>query len=79
MKNLKGIVAYFEPADEGRLRLVFKDVSSSQSGGWRVDNLFAQVELERDVVERSDFDSNLTKTIGENLLIRLGALNGILK
>jgi hypothetical protein len=70
-KPTRGVVAYLEEQNPGKLRLVFDDVEISDKGSWRTETLYTHVDLDEGGVENGTLDPNLLQQIAENLLIRL--------
>ena len=73
-----GVVAYFQEGKPGHLRLTFDDVKKVEGqtpNEWRKKVLFTHIDFPIDKTLELGLTQETYATIGENLVVRLLALN----
>ena len=77
---MNGLVSYFESVDNETLRLVFKDVSSQSESAtfWENAILFTHNDYSIEDLKSLNISNEEFALIGQNLVIRLLALNKII-
>jgi len=82
VRSATGVVACLTPIVDGKTRLVFDDVRSdreSKPTAWTPTALFTWKELDFAQLQKLQFNERELAQIGENLLIRLLALQGSIR
>ncbi|GAB1257901.1 hypothetical protein NBRC116494_24030 [Aurantivibrio plasticivorans] len=75
---MEGVVAYIED-EGGEIKLTFDDVScrdGENPSTWNKEFLFTSASFDRDAISSLSLSKEQFAEIGENLIIRLLALNG---
>jgi hypothetical protein len=78
---MKGVVAYIQEIEDSKTMLTFDDVSSENnlSTNWSKEVLYTSKSYDSNAIENMNLTKEQFAEIGENLIIRLLALNGKLK
>ena len=76
---MNGVVAYIAETEEGRTTLTFDDVSSETPTSWRHKVLYTRASYDSKALEEMALTKEQYAEIGENLMIRLLAINGKLR
>jgi len=79
---MKGVAAYLKQEEDGKLTLMLNDVeatSSNDSPNWKHNVLFTSNSYEADSLINLSLSKEQFAEIGENLVIRLLALSGLIK
>ena len=79
--KMNGVVAYIQETEDGKTTLVFDDVSSEKQppASWRHEVLFTSNSYDSEAMKTLNLTKEQYAEIGENLIIRLLALDGKLK
>lgn len=76
-RSNSGVVCSFRNEDNGNLRLIFDDVSNSESSitsDWKHEDIFIWKDYDPELLENFDIPKNELAEIGQCLLIRILAL-----
>lgn len=79
---MKGIAAFIQEQNNGKIRLVFNDVEASSESNipnWQHRVLFTHNDYDAEDIKNISLSKEQFAEIGENLVIRLLALGGYLK
>jgi len=79
---MKGITTYIKQCNNQDIQLVFHDVISttdSDNPDWKYNALFTQNNYNEKALKEMSLSKDQYAEIGENLILRLLALNGIVK
>jgi hypothetical protein len=77
-----GLIACLRKMNDGTTKLILDDVRAKTDKNpisWKFENMFTFNRYNSDKLERLDISEKEFASIGENLVIRLLALNGDLK
>ena len=78
---MKGVIACIQEMEDGITMLTFDDVSSEYNlfTNWSEEVLYTSKSYDSNAIENMNLTKEQYAEIGENLIIRLLALNGKLK
>jgi len=78
---MKGVIACIQEMEDGITMLTFDDVSSEYNlfTNWSEEVLYTSKSYDSNTIENMNLTKEQYAEIGENLIIRLLALNGKLK
>ena len=79
---MKGVTAYIKQENSEDIRLVFNDVDStsdSDNPDWKHSVLFAYNNYDKKALKEMTLSKDQYAEIGENLILRLLALNDLIK
>lgn len=79
---MRGVAAYISEETDGSIRLIFDDVKSiddSQTPDWQYQALFTSNSYGAESLKSLSLSKEQFAEIGENLVVRLLALDGYLK
>ncbi len=79
---MKGVAAFLQAKNNGKIRLVFNDVEASSETNnlnWRHNVLFTHNDYDAETIKNMSLSKEQFAEIGENLVIRLLSLGGYLK
>jgi len=76
---MKGVTVFLKEGNNGKIKLTLNDViatSDSAAPDWKHDLNFTQNEYDSESMKKLELTEKQYAEIGENLIIRLLALNG---
>jgi hypothetical protein len=79
--KMNGIVAYIVETADGRTKLIIDDVISNNQPptNWRQEIFCTSNTYDSEVIENMNLSKEQYAEIGENIILRLLAMNGALK
>ena len=78
---MNGIVAYILETNDGRSKLIIDDVISNNHPptNWRQEMFYTSNIYDSEVIKNMNLSKEQYAEIGENIILRLLAMNGALK